>query len=332
MSLIPAWCPSVTGTKPRATNVARMFVCRSGYPDPMLPLALRMAARARARRAWRELALVLVLVVAVVVVYAFRQRLFGADLPVRIGAGLALAALGWLAARAAGRVAHPVLARRGILVIGPVAFVVRLLTIGLTIAVAFALVGLDPTAVAAGGAVTAIVLGLAAQQTLGNLFAGIVLLTARPFRIGERVRLQGGPLGGVAEGVVVDLGLLHTSLARGEERILVPNSVVLSSAVVPLREPGGVDVRARVQPELRPTDLQGLLEDAIATPVRSAPEIRLEEVEAGVVVLRVTATPAVEADGPRLADEVLSVLRDATSHGREARAGAFSRTSPSARE
>jgi small conductance mechanosensitive channel len=44
-------------------------------------------------------------------------------------------------------------------------------------------------------AVTAIVVGLAAQQTFGNLFAGIVLLSARPFRIGERIRLQGGAAG-----------------------------------------------------------------------------------------------------------------------------------------
>ena len=45
---------------------------------------------------------------------------------------------------------------------------------------------------AVGGAFTAVIVGLAAQQTLGNLFAGTVLLSARPFRVGDRVRLQGG--------------------------------------------------------------------------------------------------------------------------------------------
>ena len=53
-----------------------------------------------------------------------------------------------------------------------------------------------------------------------------------------------GGLGGPAEGVVSSLGLLYTTLASGEDRILVPNNVVLSSAVVPLPAPSGVDVRA----------------------------------------------------------------------------------------
>ncbi|HMG25835.1 MAG TPA: mechanosensitive ion channel family protein [Acidimicrobiia bacterium] len=62
---------------------------------------------------------------------------------------------------------------------------------------------------------TAIVVGLAAQQTFGNLFAGVVLLSARPFRVGDRIRLQAGALGGVVEGIVIDSGLLYTSLGRG---------------------------------------------------------------------------------------------------------------------
>ena len=72
---------------------------------------------------------------------------------------------------------------------------------------------------------------------LGNLFAGMVLLSARPFRVGERVRLQAGNVGGSVEGIVSSLGLLYTTLARGEDRVLIPNSVVLAAAVVPIRSP-----------------------------------------------------------------------------------------------
>ena len=68
-----------------------------------------------------------------------------------------------------------------------------------------------------------------------------------------------------------------------------------------------------MQPELKPTELQTRLERAINTPVRSAPQIHLEEIEPDEAVLRVTATPAVEADGPKLADEVLTALRDAAA-------------------
>jgi len=59
-----------------------------------------------------------------------------------------------------------------------------------------------------------------------------VLLSARPFRVGERVRLQGGPLAGQVDGVVSSLGLLYTTFLAGEESIMVPNSVVLSVMVI----------------------------------------------------------------------------------------------------
>src|SRR6202042_268653 len=99
----------------------------------------------------------------------------------------------------------------------------RFVTVGATVLGALAVAGISLQALAVGGAFTAVVLGLAAQQTLGNLIAGMVLLSARPFRVGERVRLQTGGLAGQTEGVVSSLGLLYTTLARGEDRIMVPN-------------------------------------------------------------------------------------------------------------
>ena len=117
---------------------------------------------------------------------------------------------------------------------GPIGFTIRLATIVVVLTIALRVVGLQPTTVAIGGAATTIVFGLAAQQTLGNVFAGIVLLGARPFRVAERIRLQGGVLAGQIEGVVVDSGLLYTTLARGEDKVSIPNGVVLNCAVVPL--------------------------------------------------------------------------------------------------
>jgi Mechanosensitive ion channel, transmembrane helices 2/3 len=139
-------------------------------------------ANRRARRARRELFLLAPTIVGVVIVYANRVQLFGVDAPVRVSAGVALVMLGWASARAVGRAAAPSLARRGIDIAGPVGFIIRLGTVAIALVIALRLVGLDPTTLAAGGAVTAIVVGLAAQQTFGNLFAGIVLLSARPFR------------------------------------------------------------------------------------------------------------------------------------------------------
>jgi small conductance mechanosensitive channel len=271
------------------------------------------SANQRARRAWRELFLLAPAIVGVIVVYAYRVQLFGVDAPVRVGAGVALVMLSWGSARAVGRAAAPSLSRRGVDIAGPTGFMIRLATISIALVIALRLVGLDPTTLAAGGAVTAIIVGLAAQQTFGNLFAGIVLLSARPFKIGERIRLQGGAIGGTIEGVVMDFGLLYVSIARGANKVMIPNTVVLNSAVVPLREPGTVDLRARVPPRVTPAEIQSLLEDTVTTPVRSAPDVRLEEVDARETIVRVSTVPVDGADGPRLASEVLGALHDVST-------------------
>jgi small-conductance mechanosensitive channel len=145
--------------------------------------------------------------------------------------------------------------------------------------------------------------------------AGTVLLSARPFRVGERIRLQGGGLAGSVEGTVASLGLLFTTLAQGEDAIMVPNSVVLSAAIMPLREPASVDVRARVRRNVKLSDLQDLLENEVSTPLRGVPHIGLEEVDGDEVVMRIEATPDLESDGPALADQVLAAIAGVTDGG-----------------
>ena len=88
-----------------------------------------------------------------------------------------------------------------------------------------------------GGAVTAVVLGIAAQQTLANLFAGLVLLFARPFRVGDRVRFRAGALSGQIEGTVTDVSLTYVRLETDEGRVLLPNSQALAAAVLLVPKP-----------------------------------------------------------------------------------------------
>jgi hypothetical protein len=205
---------------------------------------------------------------------------------------VALVALGWQFARDVGRSAGPLLFRRmdpG--TAGTVGFLIRLTTILVAVLVAARIAGLDAQTLTVGGAFTAVVVGLAAQQTLGNLIAGTVLLSARPFRVGDRVRLQGGGLAGTVEGVVASLGLLYTTLASGDDLIMVPNSVVLSVAIVPLREPDGVDLRARLRPGVTPEDIKRLLSETLETPIRGEPHVALEELDGDEVVVRIQAVP-----------------------------------------
>jgi len=288
----------------------RQFFTTHSHSWRDVGLARQLSRRAVKRARIQSLVLLPVLV-AVLVVYGYRERIFGAeyDTPVRIVTFLVLISLGWQFARDIGRALGPTLFRRmdpG--TAGTVGFLLRLVTMLAAVLIALRIAGLGPRTLALGGAFTAVVVGLAAQQTLGNLFAGMVLLSARPFRVGERVKLQGGGLAGTVEGVVSSLGLLYTTLASGDDSIMVPNSVVLNVAIVPLREPDGIDLRARLRPGLTPLDVQEMLQNEIETPMRESPRIALEELDGDEVVVRISATPERPADGPKLASEVLEVV------------------------
>ncbi len=82
------------------------------------------------------------------------------------------------------------------------------------------------------GAVVGVLLGIAAQQSLANLFAGLVLLFARPFRVGDHVRFRAGVLSGQIEGTVVDVSLTYVRLETDEGYVLIPNSQALAAAVL----------------------------------------------------------------------------------------------------
>jgi small-conductance mechanosensitive channel len=85
-----------------------------------------------------------------------------------------------------------------------------------------------------GGALTGVVLGIAGQQSLGNIFAGMVLLLSHPFHVGDHIRLRAGALGGVLEGTVTEIGITYIRLDTGEILMSVPNAQVLAAAVGPI--------------------------------------------------------------------------------------------------
>jgi hypothetical protein len=295
------------------TSSMRRLRQRPFHDAPARARELTLQATQQARRAKRELLVIIPLFGLTIFAYFRREQLFGLDEPVRVGTAIVMLILGWQLARDLGRFFEPVLYRRtDPATAGTIGFLTRLLFIALATLLSLRVAGLTPQTLAVGGAITAVVVGLAAQQTLGNLIAGMVLIAARPFRVGERVRLQAGGLAGQVEGVVASLGLLYTTFSRGDDAIMVPNNVVLSAAVVPLREPTSVDLRARLRPDVMPSQVQTLLEAGISTPMRSEPHIALEEVDRDEVVVRVAATPVSDGDGPRLADEVLTALAGVT--------------------
>ena len=271
-------------------------------------LARQLSKRA-VKRARIETVILLVLTAATVALFVYREEVFGLDAPIRLGAAAALLLLGFGLARDLGRLMGPALFRRmdpG--TAGTVGFLIRLFFAVVASLAALRVAGLTNDNLVPAAAATAVIVGLAAQQTLGNLFAGVVLLSARPFVVGDRVRLQGGDLAGEMEGTVSSLGLLHTVFSNGDDSILVPNRAVLNVAIVPLREPAGINLRARLRPGVTPLDIQQVLQATVETPTRGDPRILLEEVDGDEVIVRVLATPERTADGPRLASEVLAAI------------------------
>jgi|SRR5579884_2465709 len=301
----------------RDLHLERMFETRSEAWE-RAGLSIEVNQR-DVRHARLATVVLLPMLIAVLVLYAERRSIFGVkagtstETAVQWGAVVLLLVIGWTLARMIGRAAGPTFFRRmdpG--TAGTVGFVIRLATIAITVLLALGVAGVSAGSLIAGGAFTAVVLGLAAQQTLGNLFAGMVLITARPFRVGERIRLQAGALGGVLEGVVSSLGLLYTTLARGEDRIMIPNTGVLAAVVVPVREPSPVAVRVRLTAGVRVAQVQEILDQQITVATRSPATVVLDEVDGDDVVVSVKATPEHADDGAKLADQLIAALADVT--------------------
>jgi small-conductance mechanosensitive channel len=78
----------------------------------------------------------------------------------------------------------------------------------------------------ASGAVVAIVVGFAAQQTLSNFVSGLLIAFSQPLRLGDRVTVGG------EEGVVEEIGLSYTFIrTRDGARIVIPNSKLASDTI-----------------------------------------------------------------------------------------------------
>jgi hypothetical protein len=119
--------------------------------------------------------------------------------------------------------AHAAVVRFAVIVVGGL----------LTIVITLELLGIAITQLLVGGALTGVLVGIAAQQSLANIFAGIVLLMARPFRVGDPVGIRSGALSGLIEGTVTEISITYVSLHTANGPVHLPNSQVLAAAVGP---------------------------------------------------------------------------------------------------
>ena len=120
--------------------------------------------------------------------------------------------------------AHAAIVRYAILIVG--AFTTLLITL--------VLFGVNVSQLVLGGALTTVFVSIAAQQALGNVFAGLVLVFARPFKVGDTIRLRAGALGGTIDGIVTDIGITYVRINADGSVMSVPNSQVLNAVVGPV--------------------------------------------------------------------------------------------------
>ncbi len=288
-------------------------------PERLSARNLRAHAADRARRARRKLLLLLPVLAGVIALYRFRIELFGVDEPIRIATAVVLVIVGWALARQLGNALQPrLMSRLEPGVVGVAGFVIRLLTIAVVVIVSLRIAGVNLGALALGASFTAVVLGLAAQQTLGNILAGIVLLSARPFGVGDRVRFAG--FGMDVEGTVRGHGLLYVTMQDGEDLVLVPNNTALTMSVRPIREPAGVDMRARLPQDVDPEEIQERVAETVTVALRDEPHVALEEFDGDEVVVRIKAVPDDTSQGGALAREVLQAVTAMAPDGERAAA------------
>lgn len=80
----------------------------------------------------------------------------------------------------------------------------------------------------AGAGILVAILGLATQRAFSNIISGIFIVSFKPFRVGDSIRIADK-----YSGTVEDITLRHTVLVTGENRrVIIPNSIISDEFIV----------------------------------------------------------------------------------------------------
>jgi len=101
--------------------------------------------------------------------------------------------------------------------------------------------GIELMGLLASLAVFSLIIGLAVQQTLGNIVNSFMLAIDRPFEVGDRIEVD-GMLGSVAS-----VGILSTKiLTREEKLVVIPNNTLVQTTVINHARGGGDGIARRL--------------------------------------------------------------------------------------
>src|SRR6516165_10174354 len=163
---------------------------------------------------------------------------------------------------------------------------------------------------ATSGAI-AIILGLALQSTLGDVFSGLVLSFSRPYRPGDWVRFEGG-----AEGRVIEMNWHATHLLTSEQDLaIVPNSMIVKARIVNLSAPSdihGMAVSVALTADAPPAAGIPIIEHAMLNSRRvlamPKPWITIKSIHADVIVYGVTFFIADLSSSTSAQNELLDLI------------------------
>jgi small-conductance mechanosensitive channel len=176
---------------------------------------------------------------------------------------------------------------------------VSIILYGIVIMLAITGAGFDVSGLLVGGALTGMIVGVAAQASLSNIFAGLAILFARPYSAGMYVTVRTTAFGGVEySGQVRDVGLFFTTLHSSHTEIRIPNSIMVAAVVV--QRPQQLDVYIPITLP-RSADLPACLEllrrdVESCTVAQSAAQVALESVTKTGYVVGVRVFVASEAE------------------------------------
>ena len=106
-------------------------------------------------------------------------------------------------------------------------FIVVMITLGAIIYVIPSIKHMAVTLFAGAGILVAI-LGLATQRAFSNIISGIFIVSFKPFRVGDMIKI-----GDIYTGTVEDITLRHTVILTFENRrVIVPNSIISEETIV----------------------------------------------------------------------------------------------------
>lgn len=166
----------------------------------------------------------------------------------------------------------------------------------------------------AGAGIVGVAVGFAAQDTLGNLIAGMFILADAPYKLGDFLQIEGG-----VRGRVTEIGIRTTRLITQDDiEIIVPNSKMANSTIV--NESGGPSQLHRVRVDISVAygsdvdrvraELLGAPEGVVGIAPQPAPRVRFRRFGASGLEFQLL----VWVDHPQLRGRVIDALNTAIAH------------------